>query len=58
MLEWLGRQGVKHESPQDLKGLDETVVYVGVDDCLAGATYVADKVREDTAVTVETIAQM
>lgn len=57
-LEWLGRQGVKIESPPDIRGLDETLVYVGVDDSLAGAIYVADKVREDAAGTVKSLAEM
>ncbi|GLJ53975.1 hypothetical protein SUGI_1154270 [Cryptomeria japonica] len=57
-LEWLHRHGVKNGDPPSLEGSNETIVYVGVDDCLAGAIYMRDKVREDACTVVESLAHM
>eukprot|EP01018_Ginkgo_biloba_P006168 Gb_33744 [translate_table: standard] len=53
------RHGVMQEPPQLLEGSnDQTVVYVGVDNLLAGAIYVVDKVREDASRMIDSLAQI
>ncbi|XP_022895540.1 copper-transporting ATPase PAA1, chloroplastic [Olea europaea var. sylvestris] len=55
-LEWVERHGVKNNSFQELEEFkNQSVVYVGVDDILAGIIYVEDQIREDARHVVKSL---
>ncbi|KAL2490987.1 Copper-transporting ATPase PAA1 [Abeliophyllum distichum] len=55
-LEWVKRHGVKNNPFQELEEFkNQSVVYVGVDDILAGIIYVEDQIREDARHVVKSL---
>ncbi|OWM87756.1 hypothetical protein CDL15_Pgr016452 [Punica granatum] len=55
-LEWIRRNGV-HEDLYGMEPKNQSVVYVGVDNNLAGLIYIEDQIREDAGQVVETLAR-
>ncbi|XP_042430004.1 copper-transporting ATPase PAA1, chloroplastic-like isoform X2 [Zingiber officinale] len=56
-LSWVRRHGVHGNQFPDVESQNQSVVYVGVDNALAGVIYFEDKVREDAQLVVETLAK-
>ncbi|XP_065850929.1 copper-transporting ATPase PAA1, chloroplastic [Euphorbia lathyris] len=55
-LDWVQRNGVDENPFHELKdAMDQSVVYVGVDNTLAGLIYLEDQVREDAGHVVESL---
>ncbi|KAG9131109.1 hypothetical protein Leryth_024617 [Lithospermum erythrorhizon] len=57
-LEWVKRHGVDRnpfQEPEDLK--NQSVVYIGINDNLAGMIYVEDQIREDARHVVESLSK-
>eukprot|EP00252_Welwitschia_mirabilis_P021302 TRINITY_DN5427_c0_g1_i1.p1 TRINITY_DN5427_c0_g1~~TRINITY_DN5427_c0_g1_i1.p1 ORF type:complete len:955 (+),score=202.57 TRINITY_DN5427_c0_g1_i1:107-2971(+) len=57
-VDWLQRHGVNHESWKFSRRTNETVIYVGVDDYLAGTILMVDNVRTDAAQMVQYLTRM
>ncbi|XP_047315138.1 copper-transporting ATPase PAA1, chloroplastic-like [Impatiens glandulifera] len=51
-LEWVQRHGITQKVEEDN---NQSVVYVGIDDVLAGLIYVEDQIREDATFVVENL---
>ncbi|KAK7363138.1 hypothetical protein VNO77_05268 [Canavalia gladiata] len=56
-LEWITRHGVINNKHQVAKCDNQSFVYVGVDDTLAGLIYFEDEIREDAREVVETLSK-
>ncbi|KAK4801500.1 hypothetical protein SAY86_021987 [Trapa natans] len=54
-LEWVQRNGVP-DDPYGMEPRNQAVVYVGVDNNLAGLIYIEDQIREDAGSVVETLS--
>ncbi|XP_078444885.1 P-type ATP-ase 1 isoform X2 [Wolffia australiana] len=57
-LEWLIRHGVHQNPYQDIEVIsNQSIVYVGVEETLAGILYVEDKIREDARQVVKSLSE-
>ncbi|WCJ41993.1 Copper-exporting P-type ATPase [Euphorbia peplus] len=57
-LDWVQRNGVDENPFYQLKdAMDQSVVYVGVDNTLAGLIYLEDQVREDAGHVIESLSK-
>ncbi|XP_038681601.1 copper-transporting ATPase PAA1, chloroplastic isoform X2 [Tripterygium wilfordii] len=57
-LDWVRRHGVDENSLPEVEELtNQSVVYVGVDDSLAGLVYIEDQIREDAGQVVECLSK-
>ncbi|KAI9121026.1 hypothetical protein K1719_008059 [Acacia pycnantha] len=57
-LEWLTRQGVNKNIQQEVEDYrNQSVVYVGVNDTVAGLIYFEDQIREDARHVVEALSK-
>ncbi|XP_027106278.1 copper-transporting ATPase PAA1, chloroplastic [Coffea arabica] len=57
-LDWLKRHGVDESPLQELEETkNQSAVYVGIDDDLAGIIYVEDEIREDASHVVESLSK-
>ncbi|XP_012084586.1 copper-transporting ATPase PAA1, chloroplastic isoform X2 [Jatropha curcas] len=57
-LDWVQRHGVYQNPFQEVEDVKEqSVVYVGVDDTLAGLIYLEDQIREDARNVVESLSR-
>ncbi|KAG0497639.1 hypothetical protein HPP92_002330 [Vanilla planifolia] len=54
-LDWLSRHGVDQTEFEDITLDNQSVVYVGIDDVLAGVIYLEDKIRDDACKVVEVL---
>lgn len=56
-LEWITRHGINNNILQEVECKNESFVYVGVNDTLAGLIYFEDEVREDARHVVDTLSK-
>ncbi|KAH7834804.1 hypothetical protein Vadar_019907 [Vaccinium darrowii] len=58
-VEWVQRHGVGQSPFQEVEELkNQSVVYVGVNDTLAGVIYVEDQIREDAKHVIESLSKL
>lgn len=56
-LEWITRHGVNNSIHQEVEYKNQSIVYVGVDDSLAGQIYFEDEIRKDARHVVDTLSK-
>ncbi|CAL5213638.1 unnamed protein product [Lathyrus oleraceus] len=56
-LEWITRHGVNNSIHQEVEYKNQSCVYVGVDDTLAGQIYFEDEIRKDARHVIDTLSK-